>query len=93
VTARVSVAAPVAAPLNFTLSVIPNTLAVKAAVEAELADLISREAVPGGTLYLSHIRASISAAAGENNYTLTSPSADVTSTAGQLTTLGAVTWP
>lgn len=94
VTADVTVAAPIADPLDFTFSSIsPNTAAVKAAVEAELADLISREAEPGGMLYLSHIRAAISAAVGETNYVLTSPSADVAAATGYITTLGALVWP
>ena len=92
VTAQVTVVAPVAAPLNFTIAVSPNTAAVKAAVTAELADLIRREAEPGGTLLLSHIRAAISAAAGENNYVMTVPSADVVSPVGTITTLGTITW-
>lgn len=92
VTAQVTVVAPVAATLNFTIAVSPNTAAVKAAVAAELADLIRREAEPGGTLLLSHIRAAISAAAGENNYVMTVPSADVVSPVGTITTLGTITW-
>ena len=32
-------------------------------------DLLLREAVPGGTLLLSHIRAAISSATGESDYT------------------------
>ena len=90
--ARFPVVAPTAVPLNFTIAVTPNTAAVKAAVEAELRDLIRREAVPGGTLLLSHIREAISLAAGETNYTMTAPSADVALTLGQLTTFGAITW-
>ena len=66
--------------------------AVKAAVQAELSDLIARESKPGGTIYLSHIRAAISAAVGEDNYTMSAPSADVTNTAGNMTTLGTITW-
>jgi uncharacterized phage protein gp47/JayE len=94
VTAQVTVTAPIAAPLDFTFtSISPSTAAVKAAVEAELADLISRESEPGGTLYLSHIRAAISAAVGENNYMMTAPSADVANSTGYMTTLGTVTWP
>lgn len=92
VTASATVVAPVAVPLNFTLSVSPNTTAVRAAVQAELADLMRREAEPGGTLLISHIRAAISAAAGELNYTMTTPTADVVSTVGNITTLGVITW-
>jgi uncharacterized phage protein gp47/JayE len=92
VTAMVGVVAPVAAPLNFTILPTPNTAAVKAAIEAELADLLLREAEPGGTILLSHIRAAISTAAGETNYTMTAPSADVTHTTGQIATMGTLTW-
>jgi len=92
VTASVTVAAPIAAPLNYSIAVVPNTAAVKAAVTAELADLISRESIPGGTLLLSHQRAAISAAAGETNYTMTAPVADVMNATGYMTTLGVITW-
>lgn len=93
VTARPTVVAPVAAPVNFTIAGLsPATAAVKAAVEAELADLLLREAVPGGTILLSHIRAAISAATDENDYSLTTPSANVTNTTGQISTMGVVTW-
>ena len=51
VTAMVTVVAPVAVPLNFTITGLsPATAAVQAAVTQELTDLIAREAVPGGTL-------------------------------------------
>jgi len=92
VTAVLTVVAPVAVPLDFTIAATPNTLTVKAAIEAELKDLITREAKPAGTIYLSHIREAISLAAGENNYIMTVPSADVTNTTGNMTTFGVITW-
>ena len=92
VTAGLYVAAPTANPLNPILSVFPNTQAVRDAVQAELADMIRREAVPGGTTLLTHYREAISIAAGENNYVLTYPSADVTNIVGSITTLGTPTW-
>lgn len=92
VTVDLTVVAPIAVPLDFTISVTPNTLAVRTAVEAELQDLIKRESAPAGTILLSHIREAISIAAGENNYTLTTPTADVTSAVGYMTTLGVITW-
>lgn len=92
VTAQLNMVAPVAVPLAFTIQLTPNTSAVQAAVQAELADLILREATPGGTLYLSHIRAAISAAAGETNYVMSAPTADVVNTTGNMTTLGTITW-
>lgn len=92
VTAQLTVVAPTSVPLNFSIQLTPNSAAVQAAVQAELQDLITREAVPGGTLLLSHIRAAVSAAAGETNNVISVPSADVTTTTGQLTTMGTITW-
>lgn len=86
------VVAPIANPLNPSIQVNPNTAAVKAAVEADLIDLISREAEPGNTILLTHIREAISIAAGENNYEMTTPNADVVNTTGYITTLGVITW-
>jgi len=94
VTADVTVAAPIATALNFTFtSLTPATVAVKGAIDASLRDLIAREAVPGGTLLLSHIREAISAAAGEFDYVMSLPAANPTATAGHILTFGAITWP
>jgi len=92
VTAQVTVFAPTPVELDFTIALTPDTTAVRAAVMAELADLIAREAEPGGTLLISHIREAISIAAGETDHELTSPAADVSVDPGEITTLGEFTW-
>lgn len=92
VTAALIVVAPVAVPVNFTLSVTPNTAPVKAAVEAELKALILRDAAPGVALKISHVREAISIAAGEDDYVLTVPAADVAMATGQMATMGVITW-
>lgn len=92
VTAVVTVAAPTAVALAFTIALTPNTQAVRDAVTAELTDLLRREAEPGGTILLSHIREAISIAAGETNHVLTVPSADVTHMTGQIAVMGTITW-
>lgn len=92
VTASATVFAPTAVPLNPSLSVTPDTGAVRAAVEASLEDLLIQEAEPGGTLPLSKIREAVSNAAGEQDHTLSSPAADVTVAAGEISTLGTVTF-
>lgn len=93
VTAQVSVLAPAAVPLNFSISgLVPATTTVQAAVVAELQDLLLREATPGGTILLSHLRAAISAAAGETDYVLVSPAANVTNTTGNMSTMGMISW-
>lgn len=93
VTADVTVVAPVAVALDFTIEALqPDTAAVREAIEAELADLLRRSAEPGGTILLSHIREAISIAEGEHDHVLLSPSADVTHAAGEIAVMGSVTW-
>lgn len=92
VTAQVTAFGPVANPLNLTIALTPNSTTVRAAVAAELADLLRRDAVPGGTILLSRIREAVSIAAGESDNTVVSPTANFTSTTGQLATLGTITW-
>ncbi len=93
VTAAVTVVAPIPAPLRFRISGLdPVSRTVRDAVEAELKDLIRREAKPGGTILISHIREAISAAAGENDHTLGAPTANITSTKGEIITFGGVNW-
>lgn len=93
VTAALTVVAPAAVPLNFTISgLTPDTAAVRAAIQTELQDLLLREATPGGTILLSHIRSAISAATGETDFTLTAPAANVTNTTGNMSTMGTITW-
>ena len=97
VTADVTVFAPTAVPLDFEITLTPNTAAVQAAVQAELEDLLRREAEPedgsgSGTILISHIREAISIAAGETDHVLTSPVANVTHNTGEMATMGTITW-
>ncbi|MGY6129096.1 baseplate J/gp47 family protein (plasmid) [Paraburkholderia strydomiana] len=92
VTADVYVVAPTPVTLNFNIQLTPNTAAVKAAVEASLRDLLLREAAPGVTLLISHIREAISVAAGETDNVLISPMTNQTYATGQMPIFGAITW-
>ncbi|MEZ2293103.1 baseplate J/gp47 family protein [Variovorax sp. RCC_210] len=92
VTADVYVVAPIADPLNFQITLTPPTVAVKAAVELELRDLLFREAAPGVTLLVSHIREAISTAAGETDHVLVSPAANVVPAIGHMPVFGSITW-
>ena len=69
-----------------------DTVAQRAAVTAELEDLLSRTASPGGTVLLSSLLTAIGSTPGVTDYTVTVPSADVTHTANQLATLSTITW-
>ena len=90
---RVTAAAPVAAPLNITITnVVPDTAAVRAAIQAEIEDLILRESEPGRIILVSHIRQAISTAAGETDHTLTVPAADAAHAADRIAVPGEFTW-
>ena len=93
VTAAVTVAGPVAAPLALTIrSLTPDTPEIRAAIGKEIGDLLLRTAEPGGTIPISHIREAISGAEGETDHALVAPIADVTHTAVQIAVPGVITW-
>ncbi len=87
------VIAPIPEPIVFKIAGLrPDTPAVRAAVEAELRDLLRREAEPGGYLALSHIREAISRAQGEIDHRLIFPDDDVASGFGKLPVFGGIEW-
>ncbi|UFH49932.1 baseplate J/gp47 family protein [Pseudomonas sp. KNUC1026] len=92
VTAEVYALAPLLKPVNYRITLTPDTSAVRAAVTAELADLHAREAGLGDGLLISHIREAVSSARGETDNVVASPVADVPANANQLLTLGVITW-
>lgn len=92
VTAAVYVLAPVAVAVNFTIDLTPDTTDIRSKVAASLADLLRREASPGGTLLRTHIAEAISLSTGETNHVLSVPTADVVMTTGQFAVMGAITW-
>jgi len=98
VTAEVTVLSPVALPLAVEIADLsPDTATVRAAVEAEIADLIERQAAPGdgagqGTILISHLREAISRAAGEADHVVVSPAGNVVPAVGEIVTYAGVTW-
>lgn len=92
VTAEVIVFAPVALPIAYTIHLVPDTAAVRAAVEAELRDLHRRQGAPGAVIPLSNIVEAISLAPGEQSHDLIAPAADVVPAAHELPTFGGITW-
>ena len=91
-TANVTVFAPATQAIAITMTLTPNTAAVRAAVTAALADFFNRVAGPGTTIYRSQLSEAISGAAGETNHVLTVPASDTTVPAGTIATLGTVTF-
>lgn len=92
VTAEVHVLAPVPLPVVYRLRLVPDSSVVRAAVEAQLADLHNREAGLGASLLLSHVREAISAASGEIDHRLDYPTADLAAAPNQLLTYGGCQW-
>lgn len=92
VTAELFVFAPVPTPLDLSIELTPDTAAVRAAVEAEVADWLARDAEPGAVLRLSRLSEAISAAPGEQHHRLVSPSADKQHGPGELAVPGSITW-
>lgn len=92
VTAEVYVFAPLRYTVDFTISVTPNTEAVRAAVRAELEDLFAREAEPETPIFKTHYDEAISAADGETDHLVTVPAGNIQPSAGAIPALGVITW-
>lgn len=92
VTADVTVAGPQVRLVNFSIAVVPNTLAVREAVAASLDDLFLREADVGATLLLSHINRDISLSPGEADHTLYAPTTSIVCAPNEMAARGTITW-
>lgn len=92
VTAELVVFAPAAEAIDFVVRLIPDTVATRAAVEAELTDFFARDAEPGGTIYRSRASEAISLAEGEFRHAIDLPERDYTAAAGAMPMLGTVTF-
>lgn len=82
--------APTANPINFTISGIP--VASRAAIPGAIAGVFLNDGVPGGSIPLAHIWSAIAAVSGVNDFVITSPAVDITNAAGQLPTVGTLTY-
>jgi uncharacterized phage protein gp47/JayE len=90
------VSAPVFLPVNFTITAIPNTPDVRAAINAQLDDLLFREGLAGNTIPISRVNEAISGAIGETDHILTAPTAPLVFLANssviEIGVLGTITW-
>jgi len=83
--------------VNFSIHLVPDTADTRAAVAAELGDLLGRVGEPGdgagrGKILLSAIRTAIGVATDVTDYTVTVPAADVVPGIGQLPSVGTITF-
>ena len=92
VTASVFVVAPIAKATNLTIKLNPNNASVQTNITNALKYLFDRKAVPGQGIYLSNILSAIGNANGVVDFTLITPAANLTTTKGEILTLGTITW-
>ena len=93
VTAQVYVQAPIPQPVYvYVQGLYPDTPDVRAAILAELTDTFRRNAVPGGTFFVSWLWEAVSIAVGERHHHIQTPAADVACGVGYLAVLGAVNY-
>ncbi|MDE3022270.1 MAG: baseplate J/gp47 family protein [Pseudomonadota bacterium] len=93
VTALVSVVAPIANPVDFTIGGISTaSSATKAAISTAIADVFVQQGKPGGTVDLSYIESAIAAISGTAGFFIEIPAGNITNTAGQLPTVGVITY-
>ena len=90
VTATVYVFAPTPDPVVISIQVSPDTIAHRAAITAELDDLMRREANPGAATQVIRVRSALAAVSPGS--VLISPIADVAHDPHELATLGVITW-
>ncbi|SMF94363.1 Uncharacterized phage protein gp47/JayE [Methylomagnum ishizawai] len=84
--------APTPQAIPFSIWLSPSTAALRAAIQAELADLFVREGVPAGTIPWSHLVESIGFAVGSGDFRLLSPVDDIVLATGRMPVLGDFTW-
>lgn len=92
VTAEVHVVAPIAVPLDLTISIDPDTEAVRDRITAAVRDHLRRRAEPGEPLFLSQINGEIYVAAGDSVHELQSPTSDQSYGTGEIAVMGEITW-
>lgn len=68
--ASVSIFSGIPIPVQYSISISPNTLDLRNSVQLVLTNLHLKEAYPGGTVLLAHVH-NVLATAGLNNYTIT----------------------
>lgn len=89
----VNVRAPDPLPVDFVIaSLKPDDPPVRAAIEAELHDMILRDGALGTPILVSHVREAISIAAGEYDHHPLQPVADIPVGPYQLPIFGSITW-
>ena len=84
-TAACSVFAPAGDPFAVTLALLsPSTPATLAVINSAVADLLARDAIPAGWIYLNRSYAALNDAGSVISFELTTPTTDVVSATGHM---------
>jgi uncharacterized phage protein gp47/JayE len=93
ITVNVTVTTLTAVLVNITISnLVPDTTAVRDAIQVSLEDFFLREAEPGGVIYLSRLDEAISNATGETSHGLDSPTVSILFAAEEIPILGTISY-
>lgn len=92
VTAEVYAIAPIERAIDFSVRLVPDGTALRAAVTQALRGLIVDEGGPSQTLKISRMRATISNTPGETDNALSVPPNDVVMAANEVAVPGVITW-
>lgn len=88
--AEVIVFAPAPKPINFSLTITPDTPMVRAAIEAELRDFFAIAAQVGIGIPKTQISEIISGALGETDHVLTQPNSNISVLPNEIATFGSI---
>lgn len=92
VTAEVIIVPVVLQPVPLWISVTPDTIPVRNAVEAAFRTFLAREATIGGGIPLSRLSEALSSAGGEYSHDILAPTENIAIAPSQLATPGVITW-
>jgi uncharacterized phage protein gp47/JayE len=81
---------PTLYPVNFQLSIVPDSPQLRELIIQELRDVFWKEGIPGGTIPLTHLAEAVSQTAGEYDHIMYLPNTNVTVTADFLPVIGQV---
>lgn len=90
--AEIIVFAPTPKPINFDLSITPDTPTIRSNIEAELRDFLATNAQVGVLIPKSQLNEIISGADGETDHVLNQPAANVSVLPNEIATFGSITF-
>lgn len=92
VTCILHVEAPIPKPLDVTIDLLPDDIAVKAKIESAIESVVMSESKPGGPILRTSLDRAISGVSEVLSYRIISPTDDVGTTTGEIYVPGIVSW-